>query len=314
MTAEKWYVGIDVSKAGLDVALLPAGEYWQFENTPKGITKLIHQLRSLTLDRIVVEATGGYEAALVEALAQAGMPVCRVNPARVRRFAQGMSWLAKTDKIDAKVLARFGEKAQPRLLELPSEGEKRLAVLVKRRQQVVEMLVAEQNRLELAERQVLASITDTIQFLQKQLADLDDQIHDQIEQDPDLKKKQELLKSVPGVGKVLSATLISHMPELGSCNRKEIAALGGLAPYSHDSGRFRGRRMIQGGRPFVRKVLYMATVASIRFNPIIKAMYARLVDAGKRVKVALVACMRKLLTILNAILRTHIPWNVAPSP
>lgn len=314
MTAEKGYVGIDVSKAGLDVVVLPSGEYWQFENTPKGITQLIHQLNSLAMDRIVVEATGGYEAKLVEGLIEAKLPVCRVNPARVRRFAQGMNWLAKTDKIDAKVLARFGEKAQPRLLELPSEAEKRLAVLVKRRQQVVEMLVAEQNRLELAERQVLASITETIQFLQKQLAELDAQIHDQIDNDPDLRKKQELLKSVPGVGKVLSATLISHMPELGSCDRKEIAALGGLAPYSHDSGRFRGRRMIRGGRPFVRKVLYMATVASIRFNPIIKAMYSRLVKAGKRVKIALVACMRKLLTILNAILRTHTPWQVAPAP
>lgn len=312
MITEKCYIGIDVSKAGLDVALLPAGEYWQFENTPRGIARLIHQLRSLTLDRIVVEATGGYEAALVEALAQAGMPVCRVNPARVRRFAQGMNWLAKTDKIDSKVLARFGEKAQPRLLELPSEAEKHLAALVKRRQQVVEMLVAEQNRLELAGKQVLPSITQTIQFLQEQLADLDTHIQNQIDNDPDLHEKQELLKSVPGVGKVLSATLISHMPELGSCDRKEIAALGGLAPYSHDSGRFRGRRMIRGGRPFVRKVLYMATVASIRFNPIIKAMYERLIAAGKRSKVALVACMRKLLTILNAILRTHTPWNVAP--
>ena len=312
MAVEKWYVGIDVSKAGLDVALLPSGEYWHLENTPKGFADLVHRFRSLALDRIVVEATGEYEAKLVECLAKAGLPVCRVNPARVRRFAQGMNWLAKTDKIDARVLAQFGEKAQPRLLELPSEPEKRLAVLVKRRQQVLEMLVAEQNRLELAGKQVLASITETIQFLQKQLADLDAQIQDQIDSDPDLQKKQELLKSVPGVGKVLSATLISHMPELGSCDRKEIAALGGLAPYSRDSGRYRGRRMIRGGRPFVRKVLYMATVASIRFNPIIRAMYARLVDAGKRVKVALVACMRKLLTILNAILRTHTPWQLAP--
>lgn len=312
MKAEKWYGGIDVSKAGLDVVLLPSGEYWQFENTLPGITKLIHRLNSLDLDRIVVEATGGYEAKLVERLVEAGLPVCRVNPARVRRFAQGMNWLAKTDKIDARVLAQFGEKAQPHLLELPTEAEKRLAILVKRRQQVLEMLVAEQNRLELAERQVLASITDTIQFLQKQLADLDAQIHDQIDQDPDLKKKQDLLKSVPGVGKVLSATLLSHMPELGLCNRKEIAGLSGLAPYNHDSGRYRGRRMIRGGRPFVRKVLYMATVASIRFNPIIKSMYARLVEAGKRVKVALVACMRKLLTILNAILRTQTPWRLAP--
>jgi transposase len=225
-----------------------------------------------------------------------------------------MNWLAKTDKIDAKVLARFGEKAQPRLLEMPTEAEKCLAALVKRRRQVVDMLVAEQNRLELVESQVLASITDTVQFLQKQLTDLDTQIHDQIDQNPDLKQKQELLKSVPGVGKVLSATLISQMPELGSCDRKEIAALAGLAPYSHDSGRYRGRRMIRGGRPFVRKVLYMATVAATRFNPVIKSMYERLLEAGKLKKVALVACMRKLLTILNAILRTKTAWQPALVP
>lgn len=311
MTAEKGFVGIDVSKARLDVVELPSGEYWQFENTPQGISQLIHRLGSLALGRIVVEATGGYEAKLVEGLVEAKLPVCRVNPGRVRRFAQGMNWLAKTDKIDARVLAQFGEKAQPRLLELPTPAEKRLSALVKRRQQVVGMLVGEQNRLELAEPEVRTSLTKTIDFLQKQLADLDAQIHDQIDQDPDLQKKQDLLKSVPGVGKVLSATLISHMPELGSCDRKEIAALGGLAPYSHDSGRYRGRRMIRGGRPFVRKVLYMATVAAIRFNPIVKAMYGRLVEAGKRVKVAIVACMRKLLTILNAILRDQTPWKPA---
>ena len=314
MAEEKSYVGIDVSKAGLDVARLPSGEYWHCENTPQGITTLIQRLRSLVLERIVVEATGGYEAALVEQLVEAELPVSRVNPARVRRFAQGMNWLAKTDKIDAKVLAQFGEKAQPRLLTLPTEAEKRLAALVKRRKQILEMLAAEQSRLELPQPAILKSILESIQFLQNQLADLEAQIHDQIDQDPHLKHKQDLLKSVPGVGPVLSATLISHMPELGSCDRQEIAALAGLAPYNHDSGRYRGRRMIRGGRPFVRKVLYMATVASIRFNPIIRAMYTRLVEAGKFVKVALVACMRKLLTILNAILRTQTPWRVAPQP
>ena len=309
MAEEKWYVGIDVSKAGLDIAVIPSGEYWQVENTPKGIASLIHRLRQLLMDRIIVEATGGYEAKLVDQLVQAGMPVCRVNPARVRRFAQGMNWLAKTDKIDAKVLAEFGKQAQPRLLQLPTQAEKHLAILVKRRRQVVDMLVAESNRLELAEEQVLVSIKDTIQFLQKQLADLDDQIQNQINNDPDLKKKQELLQSVPGVGKVLSSTLISLMPELGSCDRKEIASLSGLAPFSHDSGRFRGRRMIRGGRPFIRNVLYMATISATRFNPLIKSMYERLVEAGKLKKVARVACMRKLLTILNAILRTRSAWQ-----
>jgi len=314
MAEEKVNVGIDVSKTWLDIAVLPSEESWRIENTEKGIGKLIERLRVLPLDRIVVEATGGYEARLVKGLAEAGLPVSRVNPGRVRRFAQGMNWLAKTDKIDAKVLAQFGEKAQPRLLILPSEAEKRLSALVKRRKQVVDMLTAEQNRTELAETEVLASIANSIQFLQNQLAELDAQIQDLIDQTPDLKHKQNLLQSVPGVGKVLSSTLVSQMPELGTCDRKQIAALGGLAPFNHDSGRKRGRRMIRGGRPFIRRILYMATLAATRFNPVIKALYDRLIAAGKLKKVAIVACMRKLLTILNAIVRDQSSWQpVFPS-
>jgi transposase len=313
MAEEKLFVGIDVSKMWLDVAVLPSHVNWRMENNSKGFDGLIEKLRPLSLDRIVVEATGGYEAALVEALAEAGLPVCRVNPARVRRFAQGMNWLAKTDKIDAEVLARFGEKAQPRLLVLPTEAEKRLSSLVKRRKQVVDMLVAEQNRTELAEKEVFESIADVIQFLQKQVSELDAQIQNLIDQTPDLKRKQELLQSVPGVGKVLASTLVSQMPELGHSDRKEIAALGGLAPFNHDSGKKRGRRMIRGGRPFIRRVLYMATIAATRFNPVIKSMYNRLLLAGKYKKVAIVACMRKLLTILNAILRDQTSWQAVLS-
>ena len=309
MAEEKMYVGIDVSKTWLDIAILPTEEDWRIENTENGIAKLIQELRVLSLDRITVEATGGYEAKLVERLAEAGLPVCRVNPGRVRRFAQGMNWLAKTDKIDANVLAQFGEKAQPRLLVLPTEAEKRLSALVKRRKQVVDMLISEQNRTELAEAEVFESISNTIQFLQKQLAELDAQIQVLIDQTPDLRQKQNLLQSVPGVGKVLSSTLISQMPELGSCDRKEIAALGGLAPFNHDSGRKRGRRMIRGGRSFIRRVLYMATISATRFNPVIKSMYERLLATGKLKKVAIVACMRKLLTILNAILRDQSSWQ-----
>lgn len=309
MAEENVFVGIDVSKEWLDVVVIPSRTSWRMKNTQKGFDQLIEALHPLPLDRIVVEATGGYEAALVERLAKAGLPVCRVNPGRVRRFAQGMNWLAKTDRIDAEVLARFGEKAQPRLLVLPTEAEKRLSALVKRRKQVVDMLVSEQNRTQLAEQEVFDSITNVIQFLQKQLAELDAQIQDLIDQTPDLKHKQELLKSVPGVGKVLASTLVSQMPELGHSDRKEIAALGGLAPFSHDSGRKRGRRMIRGGRPFVRRVLYMATIAATRFNPVIKEMYNRLVKSGKLRKVAIVACMRKLLTILNAMLRDQTSWQ-----
>ena len=309
MAEEKVYVGIDVSKAKLDVAVEPQEQIWQSDNTGAGISSLVKRLGKLQPTLIVVEATGGYEAALVEGLAKAGLPVSRVNPGRVRRFAQGMNWLAKTDKIDAKVLALFGEKAQPRLTELPGEAEKRLSALIKRRKQVLEMLTAEQNRTELAETEVFDSISTTIQFLQKQLINLDAQIEDLIDQTPGLKQKRALLQSVPGVGKVLSATLVSQMPELGHSNRKEIAALAGLAPFNHDSGRKHGRRMIRGGRSFIRSVLYMATLAAIRFNPVIKSMYLRLLDTGKFKKVAIVACMRKLLTILNAILRSQSAWQ-----
>jgi transposase len=309
MAEEKVSVGIDVSKTWLDIAVLPTEESWRIENTEAGIAQLIESLRFLALDRIVVEATGGYEAKLVEGLAQAGLPVCRVNPGRVRRFAQGMNWLAKTDKIDARVLAQFGEKAQPRLLVLPTETEKRLSALVKRRKQVVDMLTAEQNRTEMAEPEVLEYIVAILQTLNKQLADLDAQIQDLIDQTPDLKQKRDRLQSVPGVGKVLSSTLVSQMPELGACDRKEIAALGGLAPFNHDSGRKRGRRMIRGGRPSIRRVLYMATIAATRFNPVIRSMYERLLAKGKLKKVAIVACMRKLLTILNAILRDQTSWQ-----
>jgi transposase len=309
MTKEAVFIGMDVSKAWLDIAVHPGEEGWRSENTESGIGKLIKRLQVLPIERIVVEATGGYEAKLVERLLQAELPVARVNPGRVRKFAQGLNWLAKTDKIDARVLALFGEKAQPRLLVLPGEAEKRLSALIKRRKQVLDMLTAEQNRLELAEKEVLEYITNVVQLLQRQLDELDTQIQDLIDQTPDLKHKRDLLQSVPGVGKVLSATLLAQMPELGSCDRKEIAALGGLAPFNHDSGRKHGKRMIRGGRPFVRNVLYMATIAATRFNPTIRPMYQRLLKAGKQKKVAITACMRKLLTILNAIIRSDTPWR-----
>lgn len=309
MTEEKVFVGIDVSKAWLDLAIHPTGESWRVENTENGSSKLIERFQSMQIERIVVEATGGYEAKLVERFVQTGLPVSRVNPGRVRRFAQGLNWFAKTDKIDAKVLALFGEKAQPRLLILPDDAEKRLSALIKRRKQVVDMLTAEHNHSELAEKEMLEYIETVKQVLQRQLDDLDAQIQDLINQTPSLKQKRDLLQSVPGVGKVLSATLVAQVPELGSCNRKEIAALVGLAPFNHDSGKKRGKRMIRGGRSFVRSVLYMATIAATRFNPVIKSMYERLLKVGKQKKVAIVACMRKLLTILNAMIRTKTFWQ-----
>ena len=314
MTTGTVYIGIDVSKGWFDIDVQPSNERWREENVERGISKLVERFKSMPIERIVVEATGGYEARLVEQLAQADLPVSRVNPGRVRRFAQGLNWLAKTDKIDAKVLALFGEKAQPRILVLPGEAEKRLSALIKRRKQVVDMLTIEQNHTELAEKEMLDYIETVKQVLQKQLDDLDAQIQDLINQTPSLKQKRDLLQSVPGVGKVLSATLVAQVPELGACNRKEIAALVGLAPFNHDSGRKRGKRMIRGGRSFVRNILYMATIAATRFNPMIKAMYERLLKNGKQKKVAIVACMRKLLTILNAMIRTNSSWQpVFPS-
>lgn len=309
MAEEKMYVGIDVSKAKLDVAVEPKEQIWQEDNTESGIKALVRRLGTLNPTLIVVEATGGYEARLVEALCLANLPVARVNPGRVRKFAQGMNWLAKTDRIDARLLAWFGEKANPRLTQLPGEHEKRLTALVKRRKQVLDMLVAEQNRLENVDPDILAYIQGSISMLKSQLDELDDAIQSHINQTPDLKKRRDLLITVPGVGKVTASTLTAQLPELGSCDRKQIAALVGVAPFSHDSGKMRGRRFIRGGRPPIRSVLYMAALSAIRFNPVIRTFYTRLISSGKKFKVALVACMRKLLTILNAMMRNHQVWN-----
>jgi transposase len=309
MAEEKVYIGIDVSKAKLDVAVGPKEQIWQADNTAAGIASLVKRLVEVNPSLIVVEATGGYEADLVEALCKADLPVARVNPGRVRKFAQGMNWLAKTDRIDARLLARFGEKANPRQTQLPSEQEKRLAALVKRRKQVLDMLVAEQNRLEHADSDVLSYIQDSLTMLQSQLDELDVVIQSHIDQTPDLKKKRDLLTTVPGVGKVTASTLTAQLPELGSCDRKQIAALVGVAPFSHDSGKMRGRRFIRGGRPPIRSVLYMAALSAIRFNPVIRPFYNRLITSGKQFKVAIVACMRKLLAILNAMIRNDQAWK-----
>ena len=309
MAEENVYIGVDVSKAWLDIAVEPGGESWRIENSDSSMAELVKRFIAVDPRYIVVEATGGYEAMLVTRLCEAKLPVARVNPGRVRRFAQGLNWLAKTDKIDAKLLAWFGQKANPRLTQLPNEHEKRLGTLVKRRKQVLEMLVAEQNRIETADPEVLQYIQDSVSMLQRQLDELDQAIQSLIDQTPSLKSRQDLLLSVPGIGKVTAATLTSQLPELGSCNRKEIAALVGIAPFSHDSGRKRGKRFIKGGRPSVRSVLYMATLTATRCNPVIKVFYHRLLQAGKEFKVALVACMRRLLTILNAMIRDVRPWQ-----
>jgi transposase len=312
MAEEKVYAGIDVSKKWLDIAIQPNDRTWRVANDMDGITVLLRQMKEIGPERIVVEATGGYEARVVQELCMAHLPVSQVNPLRVRRYAEGMNWFAKTDNIDGKVLAYFGEKANPRLTVLPGEGEKRLAALLKRRKQVLDMLTAEKNRLENADPDIREYIQSIIATLKEQLAELDREIAHLTKSTPHLKQKKALLTSVPGIGEVTSAMLIAKLPELGVCNRKQIAALVGTAPFNNDSGNRRGRRKTKGGREDVRSVLYMATLTATWCNPVIKAHYENLIEAGKLPKVAIVACMRKLLVIVNAMLRTQTAWKVVP--
>ena len=304
-------IGIDVSKDWLDIVVIPSGETWRTENTEDKIGVLVEKLETLKPERIVIEATGGYERLVTTKLYLAGLPVCRVNPRRVRYFARSLGQLAKNDKLDAKVLARFGEMVQPALTQLPSEQEQLLSALLTRREQLSAILVAEKNRLGTAPAKVRPSLNEHITWLKNQLKQLDKEVDAFINDTPDLKEEDDLLLEVQGVGKKTAAKLIADVPELGACDRKQIAALIGTAPYDHDSGYKKGQRAISGGRPDVRSVLYMATLAATRFNPVIKEFYQRLLKAGKKKKVAIVACMRKLLTILNAIIRDRKHWNSA---
>ena len=304
-------VGIDVSKYWLDIVVIPSGETWRTENIAEEIDVLVKKLEKIKPERIIIEATGGYERLVVSKLYVAKQPVCRVNPKRVRYFARSLGQLAKTDKLDAKVLARFGELVKPALTQLPSDQEELLSALLARREQLTAMRVAEGNRMDTAPARVRPSLNEHLTWLKNQIKQLDKEIDDFIDQDPDLKEKDEFLQEVQGIGKKTSAKLIADVPELGHCDRKQIAALIGTAPYNHDSGYKKGQRSISGGRPDVRRILYMATLAATRHNPVIQVFYQRLLKAGKKKKVAIVACMRKLLTILNAILRDRIHWNLA---
>ena len=305
------HVGIDVSKDWLDIVALPSGETWRTENTDSTMGVLIEQLEKLKPERIVLEATGGYEQLVTTQLYLAKLPVCRVNPKRVRYFARSIGQLAKTDKLDATLLARFGETVKPTLTQLPSEKEQVLSALLTRREQLSAMSVSERNRLDTAPAKVRPSLNEHIVWLKKQLKQLNREIDAFIDETPEFKEKDEFLQEVEGVGKKTSAKLIADVPELGHCDRKQIAALIGTAPYNHDSGYKKGQRAISGGRPDVRSVLYMAALTATRCNPVIKEFYQRLLKVGKKKKVAIVACMRKLLTILNAILRDRIHWDPA---
>ena len=305
------YVGIDVSKDRLDVAVLGERQEKQVDNTQKGINEMVQWMQELQPELIVVEATGGYQRAVVEALFQAGLTVAVVNPARVRQFARACGLLAKTDKLDAQVLAVFGQKVQPRRYESKSEAGKQLSALLVRRRQLEDMLKAEQNRLRTISPSLRGSVERMIAYLKEEKKGLDEQIRDFLKEQKSWQEQTEILSSAPGVGPVTTATLLADLPELGKMDRKKIAALVGVAPMNYDSGRKRGYRKTKGGRTDVRSVLYMSTLVATRYNPVIQAHYQQLLKRGKLKKVALIACMRKFLTILNAMVRDQQPFRMA---
>jgi len=298
---------IDVGKRQLEVALGSAGERFAENNEPRAIARLCQRLAAAGCARVLIEG-GSYQNLLVGALRAAGLPVVIVNPRRVRQFARSTGQLAKTDALDARMLALYGERLQPPVRELPDEQTRALRDLWVRREQLIEMLVMEQNRLEHARQALHHSLRAHIDYLRKQIRQADDDLDRTVRNSP-LWDKYELLSSVPGVGPVLSVALLADLPELGRLNRREVAALAGVAPFNQDSGTLHGQRTIEGGRPRLRRVLYAATVAAAQWNPVLRAFHQRLRAAGKPPKVARVAVMRKLLTILNLMLKTNTPWS-----
>ena len=302
------FVGVDVSKGRLDVAVRPSGESASFSNDELGIKPLVNRLGEIQPTLIVLEATGGIERQLVRALVSAELPVVVVNPRQVRDFAKASGQLAKTDAIDAMVLARFAEAIRPTVRPLPDESLLELRALIARRRQLTEMIVAERNRLTAASKSVRKRINTHIRWLEAELGRADKDLDQSIRQSPIWKENEDLLRSVPGIGPVISRTLLAELPELGQLNRKQIAALVGIAPLNRDSGTLRGRRTIWGGRATVRAALYMAALVASRRNAVIRDFYKRLRNTGKAPKVALVACMRKLLTILNAMIKHRTCW------
>lgn len=303
------FIGIDVAKAQLAFACQPSGETGTVPNGEDGIRDLVARCQALTPALIVLEATGGYEAALVAALATAGLPVVVANPRQVRDFAKATGQLAKTDALDAHVLALFAERVRPAPRALPGDAVQALDALLTRRRQLVEMLTAERNRLLVARAPVRRDLQQHIRYLERRLHEADDDLHTAVKASPAWRVKDDLLQSVPGVGRVVSLTLLAELPELGRLSHKEIAALVGVAPLNRDSGTLRGKRLVYGGRAPVRAVLYMAALVASQCNPVIRAFYLRLRAAGKPAKVALTACMRKLLIILNAMARSGTPWR-----
>jgi transposase len=312
---EQLVLGVDVSKRYLDCATWPETETWRHAYDPVGMAELVEQAQVRAARLVVLEATGGLEMEIAAELARAGVAVAIVNPRQSQRFAQALGILAKTDRVDAGVLARFGGMTGLKPRALKDEELQALDEVVARRRQLVEMLTMEKNRLGAArDKRVAKDLRAHIAWLERRQSDLDNELRQRIKDSPVWRAKDDLLQSVKGIGAVNAATLIAELPELGTLNRKQIAALVGVAPYNRDSGQHRGKRAIWGGRASVRHALYMATHSARRFNPQIKEMGDRLAAAGKPPKVVLVACMRKLLTILNAIMRTGKPWNPHHSP
>jgi len=304
-------IGVDVSKHHLDWVVGGEGTVARLANTPAGVSRLVKRLQGKELERIVVESTGGYELRLLEALDRAGLPVVLVNPWRVRRFGEGLGVLAKTDPLDARVLALYGERARPPRRPLPGPRQRQLADLVKRRRQLIAMIVAEKSRLDTASSVIRRDIQALVRILERHVAKLDERIDAGIAQDPDKAEHWERLQTAPSVGPGVARALLIDLPELGTLGRKQITSLVGLAPFARDSGKKTGQRRIRAGRAAPRTALYLAAMNGARFNPVLKSMYERLIDAGKPPKVALVALARKLLTILNAMVRDRTSWQEA---
>jgi len=304
------FIGIDVAKHSLDVCVLGQEQCFTIPNDATGIRELLERLPPTGSCLVVIEATGGYQHRVVGALVSAGHLVAVVNPRQVRDFARGLGILAKTDRLDARVIARFGQQAHPRPVGIGSEKPAELRELVTRRRQLIELRIAEQNRLETTTTKIVRkNVRHLVEQLDKQIRQLEEAIGELVEIEPELCSKAALLKTVPGVGQVTVTSLLVDLPELGRLNRQQVAALVGVAPFNRDSGKFHGRRAIWGGRAAVRRVLYMAALTARRSNPLIRAFAQRLEAAGKPFKVVLTACMRKLLVILNTMLKNNLPWN-----
>jgi len=307
------FVGIDVSKRSLEVNFQGEEATWKVENGPQGYATLVGRLKDRQPELIVFEATGGYERQPVKALGEAGLAVAVVNPTRVRRFAEALGILAKTDKIDARLIAHFASVVQPAVNGRQTPLEEQLAACVERRRQLLTILTAEKNRLSTCPDRVRAGIEEHITWLERQIEGLEDDIHTCLLQKPEWLERAEIVDSAPGVGPVTASTLVAELPELGQLNRQKIAALVGVAPFNKDSGPKRGKRKIFGGRAGIRRTLYMAALSATVHNAIIRSFYQKLLKRGKEKKVALVACMRKLLVILNAMVRKGEVWHPAPA-